>query len=37
VCAYAILDVIMKCVISFMVMSAHDTLGQAVSTSKEIV
>lgn len=37
VCAYAILDVIQKCLVSFMVMGAHATLGQSVSSTKEIV
>jgi len=37
VCAYAFLDIIAKVVLSFMVMSAHDLLGQAGSQSREYV
>ncbi|EKX30870.1 hypothetical protein GUITHDRAFT_122924 [Guillardia theta CCMP2712] len=37
VCAYCIIDVVSKVVVSFMIMSAHDILGDTVSVSKEFV
>uniref|UniRef100_A0A7S0TWV5 Rhodopsin n=2 Tax=Hemiselmis andersenii TaxID=464988 RepID=A0A7S0TWV5_HEMAN len=37
VCAYALLDIVAKVVMGFMVMSAHDTLGEGGSQSREYV
>lgn len=37
VCAYAFLDIIAKVVVSFMVMSAHELLGQSGGQSREYV
>jgi hypothetical protein len=35
ICAYALLDIIVKVVVSFMVMSGHDILHEAPSANKE--